>query len=164
MEEILVNEEGYQQYLEELERVKSELQENASVGGEVLKEAVGDGWHDNFAYDEVMRAERDIVNKIQRMLEKQKYLKVIKETERKENIVNLNDNLEILFIYDENDQEKEKIKLTGKYIPLNDEHLEIKEISLNSPLGKAIYKKKIGETVSYTVGKLEIKVKILGKI
>lgn len=164
MEEILVSEEGYQQYLEELERVKNELQENASVGGEVLKEAVGDGWHDNFAYDEVMRTEREIVNKIQRMLEKQKYLKVIKEEKGKEDTVNLNDTLEILFIYDENDQEIEKVKLTGKYIPLNDEHLEIKEISLNSPLGKAIYKKKIGETISYLVGKLELKVKIIKKL
>ncbi len=160
MEEILVNEEGYLQFLEELESVKNKFLDNARSGGEVLKEAVGDGWHDNFAYDEVMREEREIVSKIKNLLEVKKHIKVVKESNSESSIVNINDNVLLLLKYDIDDEEEEVIKLTGKYMPNSD----IGEISLNSPLGKVIYKKKIGSKVSYVVNEKKIEVEILKKV
>lgn len=35
------------------------------------------------------------------------------------------------------------------------------EVTLNSPIGKVIYKKKIGETCFYKVGDKEVKVRII---
>ena len=160
MEEILVNEEGYLQFLEELESAKNSFSDNARVGGEVLKDAVGDGWHDNFAYDEVMRKEREIVSKIKNLLEVKKHLKVVKVNKCGDNIVNVDDTVELLLRYALDDEEVEVIKLTGKYIPNSD----VGEISLNSPLGKAIYKKKIGSKVSYVVNEKKIEVEILRKV
>lgn len=160
MKEILVNEEGYLQFLEELENVKNKFSDNARVGGEVLKEAVGDGWHDNFAYDEVMREEREIVSKIKKLLEVKKHLKIIKVNKNESEIVNVDDKVQLLLKYDIDDVEEEVFKLTGKYIPNSD----IGEISLNSPLGKAIYKKKIGSKVSYIVNEKKIEVEILRKV
>jgi len=49
--------------------------------------------------------------------------------------------------------------LTGKYIPNIDD-----EITLNSPLGRAIFKKKIDSINEYKVNDKVIKVKLIEKM
>ena len=78
-----------------------------------------------------------------------------------DNKVNINDIIKIRIMYSVDDIEEELIKLTGKYIPNTE--AKIQEISLNSPLGKAIYMKDIGSFTSYVVGDKEIKVEIISK-
>ena len=117
MEEILVDENGYKQFFEELKRLEDLSRSNSALGSEVYKDAVGDGWHDNFAFEESMRESRAIA---------------------------------------------EVITLTGNYIPNTTN--EINEISLNSPLGKALFKAKIGTSTSYFVGNSEIFITILEKL
>lgn len=164
MKEILVNNEGYSQFFEELEKLKNSLVSNASSGSEAYNDAVGDGWHDNFAYEEVMRQERGITNKINDMIKQKPFLKIIEDEEYIEDIVNINDIVEVLIKYSEDDAEKEHLKLTGKYSPNTNDINGIKEISLNSPIGKAIYKKKINSSAFYDVGKNKIEVFICRKI
>lgn len=164
MKEILVNEEGYNQFFEELEKLKKLLTSNASAGSEAYNEAVGDGWHDNFAYEEAVRQERYFINKIDKMQKQKPYLKVVKDKECLDDTVNINDVVEVLIKYSEDDFEKEILKLTGKYFPNTNNINGIKEISLNSPIGKAIYKKKIKSTVIYSVNKTNIEVFISQKI
>ena len=60
------------------------------------------------------------------------------------------------------DIETEVITLTGNYIPNTTN--EINEISLNSPLGMALFKAKIGTSTSYFVGNSEIFITILEKL
>ena len=158
MDEILVNVEGYKQFYNKLEELKDSSTANANVLSKAFNDYVGDGWHDNPAYEEAMRINRMIDNDILRMLEQTKKLKVI-DDKYDPKLVNIDDVVNIEFIYSENDIEKEIIKLTGKYIPNMD--LEIKEVTLNSPIGKAIYKKKIGNICSYQVGNNEIKIRII---
>lgn len=140
MEKILVDDYGYNQFIEELERLKLESDSIATRGIEEAENAVGDSWHDNFAFEESMRESRTIANKINKMIEEKKIIKVIKKTNLKEEFVNINDVVKIEIIYSEDDREEEIIKLTGKYIPNTEK--EIKEITLNSPIGKSVYKKK----------------------
>jgi transcription elongation GreA/GreB family factor len=40
---------------------------------------------------------------------------------------------------------------------------EINSITINSPMGKAIYKKSVGDTVSFSVGKNNLSVTIISK-
>lgn len=162
MKEILVDNEGYNQFCDELERLKELSKSNSTLGSEVYRDAIGDGWHDNFAFEQTMRDSRLIAKRIDDMLEKRKYLKVVKDNRKNNNLVNIGDTVVVEIKYSDIDIEKEIIKLTGKYIPNTDN--DINEISLNSPLGMSLYKSKIGSTVNYLVGKNEFTVSILSKI
>lgn len=146
MEEILVDENGYKQFFEELKRLEDLSRSNSALGSEVYKDAVGDGWHDNFAFEESMRESRAIAKRIDDLLSKKQYLKIVDDKDKKENLVNIGDKVSINIKYSDDDIETEVITLTGNYIPNT-----TNEISLNSPLGKAVYKKKIGDTCSYSV-------------
>ena len=50
MEEIFVDENGYNQFLEELEKLKQQSLLVSSTGSKAYQDAIGDGWHDNFAF------------------------------------------------------------------------------------------------------------------
>lgn len=161
MEKILVDDYGYNQFIEELERLKLESDSIATRGIEEAENAVGDGWHDNFAFEESMRESRTVANKINKMIEEKQTIKVIKKTKLKDEFVNIDDVIKLEIIYNEDDIEEEIVKLTGKYIPNTE--IKTKEITLNSPIGKVIYKKKIGTTNEYKVNDKVIKVKIIEK-
>ena len=170
MEEILVDANGYKQFFEELKRLEDLSRSNSALGSEVYKDAVGDGWHDNFAFEESMRESRTIAKRIDDLLSKKKYLKIVDDKYKKENLVNIGDKVSINIKYSDDDIETEVcddietevITLTGNYIPNTTN--EKKEISLNSPLGKALFKAEIGTTKSYFVGNSEIIVSILEKL
>ena len=161
MSEILVDKEGYKQFYEKLEKLKNSSISNANTLSKAYNDYVGDGWHDNPAYEEAMRVNRMIDNDIKKMLEQEKNIKVIID-EYDPKYININDIVKIEFIYSDDDIENEIIKLTGKYIPNTD--LEVKEITLNSPIGKAIYKKKIEDICWYEVGNNKIKIRIVEKV
>ena len=156
--EILVDENGYKQFHEILDSLKKDL--TSSSSSDVFSDTFGDGWHDNFAYEEAMREERSVAQKIKNMLDMEKHLKIVND-KKYEDKVNLDDTVELLFTYNDESSEKEIVKLTGKYMP-NEDGLVL-EISLNSPLGKVIYKKKIGDEVCYQVHGNLINVKIIEK-
>ena len=162
MEEILVDENGYKQFFEELKRLEDLNRSNSALGSEVYKDAVGDGWHDNFAFEESMRESRAIAKRIDDLLSKRQYLKIVDDKHKKENLVNIGDKVSINIKYSDDDIETEVITLTGNYIPNTTN--EINEISLNSPLGKALFKAKIGTSTSYFVGNSEIFITVLEKL
>lgn len=158
MQEILVDENGYKQFIEELNRLKEISNKSASVGSQAYNDAVGDGWHDNFAFEESMRESRTIAKRIDDMLDKQKYLKIVKNIEDKDKVA-IGNIITIEIKYSENDIEIDKVMLIGNYLP-NASSI-ITEITLNSPLGKALFKSKIGEDRFYFVGNKKISFKAL---
>ena len=161
MKDILLDEDGYKQFINELEKLKQQSDNSALSGSDAYNNAIGDGWHDNFAFEESMRESRLIAKRIDDMYEKKKHIKIIEDKNIKESVINLNDTVLVEIIYSEDDKEKEYLKLTGKYIPNTDG--TIKKITINSPLGKAIYKAKIGSIQKYQVGDRKIEVKIISK-
>ena len=133
----------------------------ATSGSEAYRDAVGDGWHDNFAYEELMRDEKKVDAQIKKMIDDKKHLKIIDNTLKKDELINIGDVLKIEVIYDDTDVEIFEIKLTGKYLP--DLESNIQEISLNSQMGKALFKKNIYKDISYKIhGNLAI-IKVLEK-
>lgn len=161
MDDILVNEEGYKQFYEKMDSLRESNLSNANMMSQSYKDFIGDGWHDNPIYEEAVRKNRMIDVEINKMLEQEKKLKLINDIQDS-SCVNIDDIIRVEFIYLDGEKEIEDIKLTGKFIPNTD--LEIKEISLNSPIGKAIYKKKIGETCSYQVGNNSINIRIVERV
>ena len=69
--------------------------------------------------------------------------------------VSLNMKVELLFI---DDEEVEEYIITGDI----NSNIEDNSITINSPLGSAIYGKKVGDKVSYKVGNNTYNVEILG--
>ena len=76
-------------------------------------------------------------------------------------VINIGDILKIEVIYDEDDIEVFKVKLTGKYLP--DLESSIQEISLNSQMGKALYLKNIHNKITYKIHGEEVEIKVLEK-
>ena len=135
----------------------------ASIGSESYADAVGDGWHDNFAFEDTMRESRKIASKINKMLEDEKYLKIVDKKSTSDDIIDIGDILKIKVIYDIDDIEEYTIKLTGKY--MIDNNAKIKEVSLNSPIGRSIYLKNINDNDTYYyVNDKKISIKIINKI
>lgn len=165
MEEILVDENGYQQYLKEIEKLNKLSVNNLTVGSEAYKDAIGDGWHDNFAFEQAMIEDRSIATRINNLLAKKDFIKVIKIQNLNSEIINIGDILVLEIKYADNDIERVKIKLTGNYCPTTNLDNEIQEITLNSPLGKAIYQKNINdEYINYMVQNKKIEIKVIEKI
>ena len=163
MKDILVDTDGFNQYYEELNRLKDISLSIASIGSESYADAVGDGWHDNFAFEDTMRESRKIASRINKMLEDEKYLKIVDKKSTSDDIIDVGDILKIKVIYDIDDIEEYTIKLTGKY--MIDNNAKIKEISLNSPIGRSIYLKNINDDdIGYYVNDKKISIKIINKI
>jgi len=163
MKDVLVDTDGFNQYYEELNRLKDLSLSIASIGSESYADAVGDGWHDNFAFEESMRESVKIASRIDRMIEEEMYLKVVHRKNYHNDIIDIGDILTVLVIYDEDDKEEYTIKLTGKY--MIDNNVKIKEVSLNSPIGRSIYLKNINDNdTHYYVNDKKISIKIINKI
>ena len=160
MKDVLVDTEGFNQYYEELNRLKDLSLSIASIGSESYADAVGDGWHDNFAFEDTMRESRKIASRINKMLEDEKYLKIVDKKSNSDDIIDIGDILKIKVIYDIDDIEEYTIKLTGKY--MIDNNAKIKEVSLNSPIGRSIYLKNINDDdIGYYVNDKKISIKII---
>lgn len=162
MKDVLVDTDGFNQYYEELNRLKDISLSIASIGSESYADAVGDGWHDNFAFEDTMRESRKIASRINKMLEDEKYLKIVDKKSNSDDIIDVGDILKIKVIYDIDDIEEYTVKLTGKY--MIDNNAKIKEISLNSPIGRSIYLKNINDDTHYYVNDKKISIKIINKI
>ena len=64
MSKIYLDKLGYENYLKSLEDIKKEIDENAKLMSlYVNDDAYGDGWHDNFAYEETMHKEAELFQK-----------------------------------------------------------------------------------------------------
>ena len=165
MEEILVDKNGYQQYLDKIEELKQLSIDNLSTGTQAYNEAVGDGWHDNFAFEQTMIEDRNITAKINNLLKKKSQIKIVADDKLKKELINIGDVLILEIKYAEDDIERVKIKLTGNYYPNTNPYEDIEEITLNSPLGKAIYKKNINDKdINYVVQNRKIEIKVIERI
>lgn len=162
MKDILVDTDGFNQYYEELNKLKDLSLSIASIGSESYADAVGDGWHDNFAFEDTMRESRKIASRINKMLEDEKNLKIVDRKSTSDDIIDIGDILMIKVIYDVDDIEEYTIKLTGKY--MIDNNSIVKEVSLNSPIGRSIYLKNVNDDIGYYVNDKKISIKIINKI
>ncbi len=151
---IYVTKEGYEQYVKMLEKQEEILSEHLKTRADY-----GTNANDNYRtgiYDELRRSYLSNIKDTKRLI---KRLQVINEENVDANIVNINDIVTIKF---DNEEDVERVKIVGG-IPEVDRENGLLCITINSPMGKALYKKKIGETVSYQVKNNIFSINILSK-
>lgn len=158
-ERIKLTKEGLEKLKLKLELLKKEFQANEKAMTESCHNSSGDGPHDNAEFEELLRNERMLVGEINSLQERIKNVEIVKIQNLDDNTVNIDDFIDINLVFDDDDQEKMIVQLVGEEASALDD-----KVSINSPLGKAIYGHKIGETVSYSVNNNEIHVDLLRKV
>lgn len=138
-----------------MNKKKKELTQLGIFKGQVVVE-YGDVWHDNHTFEQTEIQERALIRTINEMTENLKNAEIIEETS-----INIEIGVgafifgKMIFNGDTTDVEEFSVKLVGNSNP-ND----MDEITLNSPMGKDILGKKVGETVKYNVNDNVIEVTI----
>ncbi len=131
---IFVNEDGLKQFEDLISKLHDKINKNNQEKKEAMEDAPGDGWHDNFAAEDAARGERMLLDELEKMLITKKLLRLV-DNKFIKGKVNIGDTFKIIFDKDDNDFEI--VTLSGNYLSVAEG-----EITLNSPLGKAVYHKK----------------------
>lgn len=161
-EKIYLDQKGYQQYLQEIEDLKERLNENNRQKSSAYTNAVGDGWHDNFEFEEAKREEFKIMGLLRDKVEGLSRIVIIDKNEKSQNendLVDIDDYVSVLLLMPDDETEHMVFRLVASLST----NRGIKEVSLNSPMGKAVYGKKVGETGKYQVNGNAFLVQILAK-
>ena len=161
-DKIYLTTEGVEEYKNEIELLKDKLSKINTEKSIAYSGAIGDGWHDNFAYEDAKRQEDKIVAQINSLISDSNYIEIVNDDEYYDNKVNINDIIELKFKYEDGSIDIDKFKLTGNWKSKDCD--DYQEITLNSPLGKTIYMKELKSKVEYTVNDKLIVVDILKKI
>ena len=150
---------GYNAYLQAIAKKEKELAEVRKYKG---TDAIyqGDNWHDNPILYQTELKEMALMKELCEMRKKLTQIEIV-ESVNDPTIVDIGDIVKLSILYDVDDVEIEMYKLVAMS---PDFKAEIKEISINSPLGSAIYKRKVGERVSYKVQNNEFFVDIQEKL
>lgn len=103
-----------------------------------FSQADGDGWHDNFGYEQAVRDEKMIINEINSLSELIRTATVLENSRSNQGQVSIDSNVLLKLDYGDGDVEE----LSGRLVALNTKSLEHEnEITLNSPIGQAIFGK-----------------------
>ena len=148
-EKIKLNKQGYEDYLKAIAVKEKELADLRMYKG---TDAIfqGDNWHDNPTLYQAELQERTLMLEIAKMKHELQNNVEIVENIGDEEIIDIGDIVKIDMIFSEDDREEEIFKLVAT-TPNLKFGAEIQEVSINSPIGKAMYHKKIGEIATYKV-------------
>ncbi len=146
---------GYAKLLQEVDFLKAKLYSAVLESKDSVRVVMGgddDGCLVESPDDSALIARR-----LQNVTERLSRVKII-ERHNADGKVDIGDVVGIEMIYSKGDYESMNVKLVGSD---GDMDAEIPEISINSPLGKAIFGKMVGEQTSYTVNSNIVSVKIV---
>ena len=161
-EKYYVNQEGYDLFLKEIDDLRNELNSKGKENSESFNSAVGDGWHDNFDFEQSARDEKKILKQIDDYRKILNNLVIINEKVKDNDLVKINDKVLLKLEYEDGSSEELLFKLVGTFYANNNDE-EYQEITLNSPIGRAIYHQKISSITEYIVNDKKIKVYIQNK-
>ena len=153
---------GFEELKNEINILKEKLKAIQNEKSEACSGAIGDGWHDNFAYEDAERRENSVIAQINKLMVQSNNIEIIENEDIIDDIVCIGDKVDLEFLYESGDSDTDCFRLTGNW--KYNEYDDYQEITLNSPLGNAIYKQKIGSSVEYVVNEKRIKVTILKKL
>lgn len=142
-EKIYLTKEGYDKYLAELENMRKELANKLN----------------NLSKLEMLSGESfyTLTTNIKHKLDGLKRIVILDEVEQ--DIINVNDIVTVNMIYPEIEETITFELVAG----MPDLGSRIMKISVNSPLGKAVYQRKIGEEISYIVDNEKVNIQIISK-
>lgn len=158
---IYLTKEGYEQYLQEIEELKDKLMISSSDKSDSFRAAIGDGWHDNFAFESAKREELAALSQLETKIQNLSNIEIVDSLDDSD-LIDVNDVVKVIIKISETKSKEQVIRLVGA--STTDPNAEYKEISINSPLGDAIYGKKVGDIVEYKVSDREMSALIEEKI
>ncbi len=159
-EKIYLDQEGYEKYLENIESVKKQLNDLNAGRKEAFDAGAGDGW-DTPEFEEIERQEAVLMGNLKKLYEDLSKIVIIEKHNNQE-LIDINDTVIVDLIFSKDDVEEMTIKLVSA-LGLSDGNFA-REVSINSPLGKAIFGKSVGDNSSYKVNDNVIKVLIKQKL
>lgn len=151
--------EGYENLLNELKQLKKRFNDNERAMSLSIQNAPGDGPHDNAEFEALQGQEKLLVGQIDRLEERLRIAKIIEVPKLDETQINVNDTVLLRLIYDEDDIVEDIYTLVG-----TDGDMKNNKISINSPIGSAIFQRRIGEIVPFVVNDSTFNVAIVEKI
>lgn len=157
-EKLYLDQVGYEQYLANIEKLKLRLKDINLGRKDAFDAGAGDGW-DSPEFEEIERQERIVMGELQRMYEGLSNIVIIEKHNNNE-IIDIGDTLLVDMIFSADDREEFTFKLVGTG---GNHDAGIQEVSINSPLGMSVYKKKIGDQTGYSVNGRSISVTIKQK-
>ncbi len=158
MDKIYLSKEGYQKYLEELENIKKKIEKNnIDITEYVSDDSYGDGWHDNFAYEEARRYEYQLFLEYENKLKGLNEIEIIERDDSDK--IGIEDIVLVELTFSDNEVERDRYKISGS--TKSDLDNETLHITVNSPLGKSLLGKKINEEFTYYILKEKVEGKIL---
>ncbi len=160
MENLILDEAGYAAYLEDIHKQEERLAKLRKFKGEVAIYE-GDAWHDNFTFEQTEAEERMLMADIANRYEKLSKATVVESSAGLG--IGINDLVNITITI--GTRVKEMHILIVSYKDQNEDtvvsEIPIKQVTLDSPLGRALYQKEEGEDFSYSVGEKRIEGKII---
>ena len=161
-ETMYLDQAGYQKIVEQIAELKLKLAEVMLQRGAVFKAGLGDAWHDNVEFDEVKMKERRIRAQLKEYEETLKKV-VIVEEHNDANSIDVGDIVTINMIFGPDDIDELQFRLVGYVSEFNNDNSNLTLVSINSPLGNAVYHRQIGEKNSYEVDGRTFNIEIVSK-
>ena len=149
-----VTQEGFEEYLKLLQDYKEAYARLLKTRVDYGKNSIED--YKTSAYD---LEENNLLYNIRSLSEAIENMEIISDENAEENTINIGDVVSVQFV---GDDDIRRVQIVGGAPDMSRED-GIVSITINSPLGNAIYKKKIGEVVSYKVRDNEFTAIIISK-
>ena len=158
-EPIYLDQDGYNEFLKEIEKIKEDLRKNDMGRKEAFDAGAGDGW-DSPEFEEIERNNTRLVGELQRRYSELQRI-VIMEKHKDSDTIDIGDIILANMIFSPDDTEEITFKLVATSGSFGG---KMQEVSINSPLGAAVYKKQIGDTCSYSVNNRNFSVYLKQKL
>lgn len=147
---IYLDKQGYVDFLASIDQLKERISNNnkerkAAFSAETRGEYI------SAEFEDIERLNLRLVTELQRRREMLSRV-IIVDKEEVNDKVNIGNIVKIIVSSGNSEPEEKIFKIVGT-MPIFDSKSEIREISINSPVGKAIYQRSVGETCTYSVNK-----------
>ncbi len=156
--------EGYEDILRTIDELKAKLRQNDFHRHEAYEAGNGvvrkDSSFDSSEFELLVQKEEMIMGLIDDKYKMLSRAQII-EKHNQEDYIDIGDILEVDMAYPNNEIEEYTFKLVGGDGNFDK---EMNEISINSPLGKSVYKKQVGDMCIYSVENKNISVYIKNKL
>lgn len=149
---IYMDETGYQELLDSIQELKKEIALNNKGRREAYKAETGEGWI-SAEFEEIERIDNMLMCELNTKYEMLSRVVIIKRNDDVDT-VNLGDVVRTTIFGVDDEPEEKLFKIIGG-MPSFDLESEIQEVSINSPAGRAMFQKNIGETVTYSVNNMD---------
>ena len=147
MEQIKLDQIGYQKMEEEIKNIEKQIDDIRMYKGKVAIYQ-GDNWHDNPELYQTESKENSLLRRLGELRTQLSNAEIIDKKDQQDEKINIGDVVDLKIIISESISQNLTVRLVGGTADLNS---DIREASINSPMGKAIYQKVIGEEITYNV-------------